>query len=222
MTRADVIDVLAQRLLGRDVGHPLRVGIDGPCGSGKTTFRRTLAQRLRLGTRQVIEVDSDGFHHTRGIRYRQGRTSARGYYEDAYDFAALERRVLQPLGPGSAGGRRIALKVHDLLSDENVLEETTAEHDSIVLFDCTFLQRGALRDSWDDVIYLAVNGAVARARGVARDAAALGGTVAAGKAYDDRYLPAWAAYEIEEKPRDRATLVVDNTDVDRPRLLRSE
>jgi hypothetical protein len=32
----------------------------------------------------------------------------------------------------------------------------TAPEDAIVVFDCTFLQRGLLRDQWDEVIYLQV------------------------------------------------------------------
>ena len=184
-------------------------------GSGKTTFRRGLAEYLRRGHRSVVEIDSDGFHNPHQIRYRQGRDSARGYYDDAYDFAALKSRALVPLGPG--GNRHIVTKVHDFDSDETVEEQTTVEHDAIVLFDCTFLQRGRLRQYWDEVIYLEVERAVARRRGIARDAAALGGTVAAVDAYDRRYLAAWALYEAEVQPSRQASLVIDNTDFDRPR-----
>ena len=166
MARAQVLDNLTRHLSSRDPGHPLRVGIDGWCGSGKTVFRRALADRLRQETRPVLELDSDGFHHERAIRYRQGRTSARGYYEDAYDFVSLEHLALRPLGPG--GDRRIAVKVHDLTSDQRDVIEATIEPRAIVLFDCTFLQRGALRDVRDDVLYLDVSDNVARDRGIAR------------------------------------------------------
>lgn len=217
MTRDHVLDDVARHLLAQDPGHPLRVGIDGWCGAGKTTFRRALADRLRNGPRPVLELDSDGFHHERAVRYRRGRTSARGYYEDAYDVARLESLVLRPLG---AGDRRIAVKLHDLGTDRQDLVEETVEHGTIVLFDCTFLQRGALRALWDEVIYLDVDETVARDRGIARDAGALGGPAAAAEAYDNRYLAACRIYRDEEDPEERASVVIENTDPERPRLVR--
>jgi uridine kinase len=218
MTRAQLLDELAGHLLARDPGHPLRVGIDGWCGAGKTTFRRALADRLRTEARPVVELDSDGFHHMREIRYRQGRGSARGYYEDAYDFSALERLVLRPLGPG--GDRHIAAKVHDLATDQVDVIEATVDPDAVVLFDCTFIQRGTLRDLWDELIYLDVQVSVARARGIARDAPALGGFDAAADAYDMRYLAACRIYRDEEDPSTRASILIDNTVPDYPRLVR--
>ncbi|HEY6744249.1 MAG TPA: hypothetical protein VI357_00895 [Mycobacteriales bacterium] len=218
MGRPDVLDELAAYLLEHDPGHPLRVGIDGWCGSGKTTFRRALADRLPAGARPIVELDSDGFHHPRAIRYRQGRGSARGYYDDAYDFTALERLVLRPLGPD--GDRRIAVKVHDLATDRLERVEASVDPNAVVLFDCTFIQRGPLRDRWDQVIYLAIEDTVARARGIARDANALGGSAAAAEAYDTRYLAACRIYRDEEHPETRASILIGNTDPHRPRRLR--
>ena len=39
--------------------------------------------RAMTSGRPVVRLDSDGFHHIREHRYRQGRDSARGYYEVA-------------------------------------------------------------------------------------------------------------------------------------------
>lgn len=218
MSRAHLLEEVAEYLAGQELDHPLRVGVDGWCGSGKTTFRRALADELRRGERPVVELDSDGFHHPRGIRYRQGRASGRGYYEDAYDLAALDRLVLRPLGHG--GDQRIAVKVHDLASDRVDIVEDRVAANAIVLFDCTFIQRGPLRDAWDEVLYLDVDEDVARARGIARDSAALGGEAAAASAYDTRYLAACRIYRDEERPAERASILIDNTDVHRPRLAR--
>jgi uridine kinase len=89
-----------------------------------------------------------------------------------------------------------------------------------VLFDCTFIQQGALRDLWDQVIYLDAEDTVARARGIARDANALGRSAAAAAAYDTRYLAACRIYRDEEHPESRASILIDNTDPHRPRRLR--
>lgn len=166
--------MVADHVAAVEVGHPVRVGIDGPCGSGKSTLARELVEVIAARGRPTIHLDSDGFHNPRDVRYRRGRGSARGYYEDAYDFDALVERVLVPLG--SDESRVYATKVHDMSTDR---PETglfaTAPEDAIVVFDCTFLQRGPLRNYWDEVIYLQVQRDIAVARGAARDAAMLGG-----------------------------------------------
>ena len=54
----------------------------------------------------------------RGRRYRRGRESARGYYEDAYAFEVLARDVLEPLGEG--GDCRYRHRLRDLYTDQEI------------------------------------------------------------------------------------------------------
>lgn len=219
LQRIDVLNEIACRLGDRMPGHPLRVGIDGVCGAGKSTFARELAGALEAMGRSVVVIDSDGFHHLRKRRYQQGRDSARGYYDDAYDFGSLSRRVLLPLGPGGTGV--YAVRVHDLESDFLIdTEMAKAPSGAIVIFDATFIQRDELRELWDEVIYLHCNEEAAMARGIARDAAALGGYDSARAAYDSRYMAACRIYLDEQNPRERASIVVDNTNPSAPTLER--
>lgn len=219
MTREAVLRRLAGRLRARVGAHPLRVGIDGPQGVGKTAFAVELA-RVLLAAGPVLRIDSDGFHHVRAVRYRQGRESARGYYEDAYDLDALRDQVLVPLG--GVEPYRVATRVHDLVTDAVVHEEVDVPAETVVLFDATFLQRGALRAVWDEVVYLDAPPSVARARGVRRDAAAMGGVDRAIAAYRDRYGAAFEIYAEEERPRERASILLDHADPAAPRVLRWE
>lgn len=217
--RLDMIAALAEYLTTREHRHPLRVGIDGPCGSGKSTLTRELVAAIRAGGGVAVHLDSDGFHHTRAVRYRQGRASARGYYEDAYDFEALRSLVLEPLG--GAGPFTYAPAVHDMGTDERLDLRASVPADAVVIFDCTFLQRGTLRDLWDEVIYLDTDRATALERGVSRDAAALGGTEAARAAYESRYMAACDLYVAEERPRERASVVVELSDPERPSVVQT-
>lgn len=153
----------------------------------------------------------DGFHHRRAHRYRQGRASALGYYRDAYDFDALRTHVLIPLGPN--GSNAIRRRIIDLVTDEPVddsLESVPA--DAIVVVDGTFLHRPPLPDYWDYTVFVGTPMELARARGVARDADALGGTEAAGRAFDQRYHAACRNYLDEVDPRERATRVLPGID----------
>jgi uridine kinase len=147
------------------------------------------------------------------------RESGRGYYDDAYDFSSLAGRVLLPLGPG--GTRDYAIRVHDLASDATIHDEVAqAPPDAIVLFAATFIQRGRLRDLWDEVIYLDVPEETATARGIARDRDALGRPAAAHAAYEARYMAACRLYVNEQDPSGRASILIDDTDPDAPVIRR--
>ncbi len=219
MERGELLRRLAAQLAERRPGHPLRVGIDGPSGVGKTTFAGDLASAVRATGRPVRHIDSDGFHHVRAFRYRQGRTSPRGYYEDAYDFDSLRDLVLVPLGSG--GSRRCATKVHDLVSDAVERRWADVPGEAVVIFAATFVQRGELRGFWDEVIHLDAPESVAQGRGVERDADALGGAAAARAAYESRYTAAYRIYEAEERPAERASVLIDHTDPRVPEILRA-
>jgi uridine kinase len=213
-----MIAQVAGILCARAPGHPLRVAVEGITSSGKTTFASEVAEAVGAQGRPVARVSMDGYHHRRAHRHRQGRLSADGYYEDAYDLDRAARELLQPLGPG--GTRRYRDRIIDLATDEPADSWAEAAPDTVLVVDGSFLQRAELRDHWDEVIYLDVAFEVALARGVARDAAAFGGRDAATEAFTQRYHAAGHRYLDEVDPRRRATIVIDNNDLARPRLVR--
>ena len=73
-----------------------------------------------------------------------------------------------------------------------------------------------LADAWDLVVYLDAPDDVRVARMAARDGVT-GDPEHPGQA---RYLGAQRIYDATCHPRDRADIVVDNTDPDRPRMVR--
>ncbi|OZF35535.1 hypothetical protein CH294_13105 [Rhodococcus sp. 14-2483-1-1] len=204
-------DDMVRDVISLDLGHPLRVAIDGVTASGKSTCARWLVSAVATQGRPAIHVTMDGFHHRRAYRYRQGRASAVGYYQDAYDFDALCTQVLIPLGPTGSG--EIRRRIIDLASDEPVEDPPEpVPTDTIVVVDGTFLHRPPLPDYWDYTVFVDTPMDVARARGTARDADALGGEVAAGMAFDQRYHAACRIYLDEVNPRARATRVLPGID----------
>jgi hypothetical protein len=82
----------------------------------------------------------------------------------------------------------------------------------------SFLQRPELAGLWDHRILIDTDLAVARHRGTARDARRLGGLAKAESMYDVRYHAAARRYLAAVDPAGRATLIVENTDLEYPRL----
>ena len=215
--REEVLDALAAKLTGLSLGRPLRVAVDGRTASGKTTLADEIAGCIGRKGRPVIRTSIDGFHRPRAERYARGRYSAEGYYHDARDLPAIDRLLLDPLGPG--GDRRYRTESLDLESDQPIEQKPQlAPDDAILVVDGTFLQRPELRGSWDAVIFVAVSAAVSESRGIARDTELFGGEEAARHLYAQRYGPACDIYERSCVPATIADIIWDNSDFERPHL----
>lgn len=219
MARGDVIGRIADRLVQSAPGHPVRVAVDGITAAGKTTLANELATAVAQRRRSAARLSMDGFHHPRVHRHRQGRDSADGYYEDAYDFPEFVRLVLTPLGPD--GSREYRQRIIDLPTDEPIDEPPIrATADEILIVDGSFLQRPELAAHWDVVVFVDTDFDTAKTRGSSRDAAAFGGIDVASKAFDNRYHAAARRYLAEVDPATKADIVINNNDVENPVLTR--
>jgi uridine kinase len=89
--------------------------------------------------------------------------------------------------------------------------------DAPLIADGVFLLHPALANLWDLTIFLRVERGVALARALARDN---GWMENAEERYATRYVPGETRYLDEVDPESRADVVLDTTELDRPRLLR--
>ncbi len=219
--RRAVIDTIASDIAQLELGHPVRVAVDGITAVGKTTFADQLADAVHALDRTCLRVSMDGFHHPRSTRYRQGRESPDGYYEDAYDFAALLRELLGPLGPGGSLLYRTA--IIDLAADAALeVPPEPADPRLVLIVDGIFLQRPELDGGWDRLIFLRASFESARARGAARDAEQLGSVAEAERIFKVRYHAAQARYLAEVEPERRADIVVEHDDPARPVIVQRQ
>jgi uridine kinase len=217
VSRSRVLErlVAAVERLPRD--RPARVAVDGPDAAGKTTLADELASLLRWRGHETIRASLDGFHRPRPARHARGDLSPEGYYEDAFDLAALRRELLDPLGPG--GTRRFRPAVFDHLADEPLEGPVrTATERAILIVDGVFLLRPELRAAWDLAIFVSVGAEEVVRRARLRDAELFGTADAAEARYRARYLPAQMLYRARVDPEARADLVLHNDDPERPCL----
>ncbi len=221
MKRSELLELLTGLLLEREPPHPLRVAIDGPDAAGKTMLADELAELL-TDRRPVVRAGIDGFHNPRELRYRGGAGSPEGYYLDSFDYEAVRKLLLDPLGPG--GSRRYRRACFDYRIDEKVeAPEEEAPFDAILLFDGVFLLRDELRAFWDFSIFVDAEFDEIVRRAETRDRELMGGAAAVRERYRRRYIPGQELYFNSCTPREVSDIVVDNTDLDDPKLiLRSE
>jgi uridine kinase len=195
-----------------------RVGIDGVDGAGKTVFADELRSILLDRGCHVIRASVDGFHNPREVRYRLGRYSPDGFYLASYNYEALITALLKPLSPGGSRIYRLAVFDH-FLDRPTEMPELEAPLDAVLLFDGIFLHRPELRLYWDLSVFLEVPFEISLPRGAAR-----------GEAWGDsdpaspssrRYVDGQRRYLKECHPHDLASIVVDNSSLSIPRVVRT-
>jgi uridine kinase len=215
--RLSLLHQVASLLPERPNARISRIAIDGVDGAGKTVFADELAAVLTAQGKPVIRASVDGFHHPRAVRYQRGRDSAEGFFRDSYDYAALRRWLLDPLSAGGSGRYRRA--VFDVSADAPVsLPEEMAPPGACLVFDGIFLHRPELQAYWDFSVFLDVDFAVSIPRGAQRGPGF--GSPDPEAASNRRYIEGQKLYFAESQPQKHATLVIDNTDLAAPQIVR--
>jgi uridine kinase len=211
--RIRLLQEISRHILALPAVGIVRVAVDGVDGAGKTMFADELAAAIDT-ERPVIRASVDSFHNPRALRYRLGKESPVGFFQDSYDYARLKEYLLDPLSAGGSGIYRPRAFDHTIDAEIMVLEER-ALPGSILIFDGIFLHRPELRDYWDYSIFLDVPFAVSIPRGASRGF----GSPDPDAPTNRRYVEGQKIYLRECDPRSRASVVIDNTDLRRPRIV---
>lgn len=215
--RDDVHTYLTNLIVERRqrVRHPVRVGIDGVDGAGKSTFADHLADRLRRTAPSVMRVSIDDFHNPRDVRYRQGRSSPVGFLEDSFDVDRLIEQVLVPSGPG--GDREITSHAFDVERDRRIGSDPVRLPElAVVVLDGIFLHQSAIRPHLDVSVWLDVPFEVSVARMAVRD----GSDPSPDAPGNRRYVVGQQLYMSRDRPSSKATVVIDNSEWARPAVMR--
>lgn len=208
--RSQTLERLADAVGGaRRAGQVVRVGVDGVDGAGKTVFGDELAVLRRRRGASVLRASVDGFHNPPEVRYRRGRGSPEGFFLDSYDYPALRRLLLEPLG--AQGDRWIVQQIHDVHAEMPVdhVVESAADVD-VLVFDGIFIHRPELRSLWDRSVLLEVGFEVSIPRGAGRGY----GDPDPAAASNHRYIEGQRHYLRTCDPHRHATWVVDNNSLE--------
>ncbi|WP_062349400.1 cytidylate kinase family protein [Herbidospora yilanensis] len=213
-TRDEVLSRLAEAVGSITVAHPTRVAIDGPPAAGKTTLADELAAVLRDQGRDVIRATIDDFLFPRARRYPRGEYSAEGCYFDTHDHDALNRVLLDPLGPG--GDRNYRHAVYDHTEDTVSSPPTaTAAPDAVLVFDGVFLMRPELIDRWDLRVFVSTALEKTVDRAVIRESR-VSSRAEVERRWRERYIPAQQLYFTTVRPTDHVDIIVHNDEPQEP------
>ncbi len=221
MNQRKIFNIIKERIteIQKSKNNVVRVAINGIEGTGKTVFCKKLTEYLTENKLNAIQVTIDGYHNFKNIRYKQGRDSAKGYYEDAYNENEFVEKVLKSSQNDSPF---YVEKIHDLETDEEIIpkkNKLTKQH--IILTDGAYLFKEIYRKHWDLKIYLQTDFKTAKMRGIERDKDLLGGFQSTKEKYEKRYHKASRIYIEENKPTEVADIVIDNTDFENLIILKN-
>jgi uridine kinase len=214
--RRDVLEATAAEILHNYGKGRAMIAVDGPTGAGKTTFANDLADALRKTNESgqkhdVFRASIDDFLNTSALRYAQGRDSAKGRYEDAYNYSLFRRVLVDPFQMNGSTGFQLA--GFDERRDQPLESRwVTGPADAILVVDGSYLLRPELRGLWNIAIWLDADGPVRDDRILERDG------IEPASARAARYAGAYKLYK-KTKPRDAASIVIDNTVPDHPRRV---
>jgi uridine kinase len=206
-------------LVERRGAHRLRIALDGLTAAGKTSLGHELARVLAERGRPTFRASLDDFKRPWRDAHRYDRVSGEGYYRNAFDREAIRRLLLEPAAADGRG--EVALcSIDPLTQIDHAHVRTVIPPDGVLVVDGVFAFHPALDACWDLRIWVEIDAELSVRRGTERDAAMEGGAEQAETLHRSRYLAAELLYIEEVDPRAIADVVVDNTDFDRPRLVR--
>ena len=220
--RAEVIETLARTVTSLQLSHPTRVGIDGWSGAGKMTLADELVADVQATGRQALRASIDNFHR-KGHKYRsmRGEWTPQLYYDEGYDYAVFRAWLLEPLGPG--GSRRCRTAMLDSFNDVLLPEEWhDLADEAVVIVDGIFLLHPELAMHWDYVIWLDADVEIMVERARKRDAAWVGSAAAVEQRYRQFRQPVHELYERLASPAAQAHAILDNSNIEQPKLVRSK
>ncbi|MFJ8977448.1 uridine kinase [Streptomyces sp. NPDC102282] len=181
-----------------DGGPWLRIGVDGAPAARTAEAAGHLAEALRARGRPVLTVSTGGFLRPASLRYEYGKKDPDSYADSWFDTGALWREVFRPLEPGGSG------RVLPDLWNPDTDRATRTPYEVLPEGGALILHGPLLLGHWfpfDLALHLSLSPGALRRR------------TEEGERWT---LPAFARYEDETAPAERADAVVRADDPRHP------
>jgi uridine kinase len=186
-------------------------------GAATSSLANDIATWLSQHGTPVLRATLDDFKRPWREAHLYDRTSPAGYYRNAYDYDAVRELLLEPFATASPAGCALC-SIDPLTQIDHQGERTPVPSNSALVADGVFAFRPEIDHWWDVRIWLHITPEEAIRRCTERDRSWAG--TEAERLVRERFLPSEQLYEAEVAPRTRADVVVDNTDIEAPELIR--
>jgi len=173
---------------------------------------------LLNNNKNALRVSIDKFHNPKEIRLQKGELSPEGYFYDSFNLNKIFEYIINPI---KNNGEYIITGIYDYKVEKEIMfEKIKIENDLIILFDGIFMNRDELYNIWDISIFLDVNFRTVMKRAMIRDIEYFGTIENLKKRYLKRYIPGEKIYLRSCKPKKRATIVINNNDFNKPKIIK--
>ena len=220
--RFDRPEAISSELVERIVrekkpGIPYIVGIDGPPGTGKSTFAKVLAGSLHGKVKKVSVVTGDHYLNKRDTRLGDGTVgSAEQHYLFSMNSERLAQEVLEPLR--ETGVLQKAVEVLNLKNEDKPEYVTyDIDGDTVVIVEGIYLYKGETSDYFDLKVFFHISDDEVIRRGLERTLSADSDKPAAEideykSRFTTRYLPGYKIYWDADLPGGKAHRLVETTE----------
>lgn len=217
MYRKRVFDKIVDRINDHKASHrPYVVGVTGVDTAGKSQFAQDLQEHLESHRYPVTLISVEDFSNPSCIR-QQGKCQVGDYYQLAYDFKHMKNKLLKPLREQQS--LNVVMSHLDLSTDRyDTIKHYRVMPDSVVIIEGAFLMQEEVAPYIDFNIHLHLSLDKVIDRVEKHDVPRFGIGVLA--EYERCFLPAQKAYLKRYPPEIHADMIIDNTFIETPVLLK--
>ena len=211
-------EIIAQYIIEHQKNKPIIIAFDGVDTSGKTVMANNVYRILKNNNKNAVRISIDKFHNPKEIRLQKGELSPEGYFYDSFNLNKIFEYIINPI---KNNGEYIIKGIYDYKVEKEVTpEKIKIENDLIILFDGIFMNRDELYNVWDISIFLDINFKTVLKRAVIRDIEYFKTIENLNEKYKKRYIPGEKIYLRLCKPKERATIVINNNDYNKPKIIK--
>lgn len=217
LTEYIVEKLITQKLMIKD--RCLIVGIDGQGCSGKSTLSQNIKDYLIKSGIKAEVVSIDDFCNKRDIRYSGELPCWEQHYYNNFDYMKFERDILKKAR--TTGKIEFSDFVLDTLEDEYTKKlDVSLDSKGILIVEGIFIFKNEFKKYYDYSIMLVVETNEQLRRASERDIFKNDSLKVLLNKYNDRYFPAYKLYETINIPCSFVDLIIDNTKIDMPNIVK--
>ncbi len=219
MNKKELLEFLEKKIIEKKENKPLLVWINWVDASWKTLLSKELYNYLKNLNYDVINASIDWFHNSKDIRYKRWKNSPEWFYYDSYNYNKVSELLLDPINQDN-------LQYKTSYFDYRTESKTNcswkkATKDSILLMEGIFIFRPEFIKYWDLKIFIDVPFDITLERALKRidEINHIGSKQKIIDSYKNRYIPWQQLYFNEAHTKEKADIVIDNTDFTNPIIL---